>query len=89
MDEVKQDPNVVLMNGELANYYRRASTLSYHPSMAVRRASVMSDGSSHPHVPDVNELMAAQGGNYNYGYDELVHQQDYSTDPGHGHHYHS
>ena len=80
LDEVKQDNSVALVNGELANYYRRKSSVSYHPSMAIRRLSTVSTGSSHhPHVPDVNELMASQAGHYNYGYDEMAQQQDYAS----------
>jgi hypothetical protein len=77
LDEVKQDPGVVLVNGELANYYRRKSSVSYHPSMAIRRASTLSNGSGHPHVPDAHELMGGQGGNYNYGYEDMAQQQEY------------
>ena len=67
------------MNGEVANYYRRPSTLSYHPSMAVRRSSLMSENGihPHPHVPNVHEVQTAPGGNYNYGYEEMVQQQEY------------
>ena len=77
LDDVKADPSATITNGDVANYYRRKSS-SYHPSMAVRRASVVSTGSSHhPHVPEMNEMVGSQGGLYNYGYDEMIHSQEF------------